>query len=259
MDIDERNERTEMPEAPGTPTSRPWATLVLFLGIAILYIFIQAVLFGVLFAIERSRNPGVDVDMWAEHAQFNGFYLSLNICLATLVLVPVILLCARWLSDSSVWEYLGFRKSGMSSTIYWIAIILVYVVAVDLITTFLGGEAVPRFMREAYTTGEPLLLLWLAIVVASPLLEEVLFRGFLYRGLIYSRLGLTGTAVATSALWAVLHMQYAPYVMVIIFIAGVLLTLARHASRSVIPCILMHGVMNLIATAQVAYLLQGEA
>jgi len=36
-------------------------------------------------------------------------------------------------------------------------------------------------------------------------MEEILFRGFLYRGLSESRIGVVGTIILTSVTWALMH------------------------------------------------------
>lgn len=45
----------------------------------------------------------------------------------------------------------------------------------------------------------------IAVAVAAPVMEEIVFRGFLYRGLSESRLGVAGTIVLTSVVWALMH------------------------------------------------------
>jgi membrane protease YdiL (CAAX protease family) len=50
-----------------------------------------------------------------------------------------------------------------------------------------------------------LLIHFVAVVIAAPLMEEILFRGFLYRGLSESRIGVVGAIILTSLIWTFMH------------------------------------------------------
>ena len=72
-------------------------------------------------------------------------------------------------------------------------------------TTGDGRDVVPRFMRDAYISARSsnsLVLFFLAVVVVAPITDEIAFRGFLFRGLSATWLGVAGTVALTSAAWA---------------------------------------------------------
>ena len=94
------------------------------------------------------------------------------------------------------------------------------------------------------------------MVVAAPLGEETLFRGFLFKGILHSRLGGAGAVLLTALIWALLHRQYDLFDMANIFAAGLLFGCARLRTNSIYPCLLMHGLMNLIATIEVAMVIR---
>ncbi len=96
-------------------------------------------------------------------------------------------------------------------------------------------------------------LLWIALIVAAPVFEEIFFRGFLFRGFLGSRLGSFGTIVVTSLLWTVIHIQYDLYDMASIFVIGLLLGLSRFRSRSLYVPIAMHAVNNLVAAIETGW------
>jgi membrane protease YdiL (CAAX protease family) len=120
---------------------------------------------------------------------------------------------------------------------------------------WLDLEVVSIFMVEVYSSAGSPPLLWLALIVAAPLTEEFVFRGFLYQGLINTRLRFAGTAIVTSLLFASLHLQYDLYGISSIFFVGLLLCYVRHKSQSVLTCVLAHGITNLVGTIQVAYVI----
>jgi membrane protease YdiL (CAAX protease family) len=86
----------------------------------------------------------------------------------------------------------------------------------------------------------------LAVGVLGPIAEELIFRGWFF-GLLKTRVGVAATLLLTSAGWALLHYDYSWAVIGVIVVDGLLLGLARLASRSVYPPIVMHIIYNLYA------------
>jgi membrane protease YdiL (CAAX protease family) len=95
-------------------------------------------------------------------------------------------------------------------------------------------------------------LFFLAVVVVAPITEEIAFRGFLFRGLSSTWLGVAGTMVLTSVAWAAMHVQYDWMTLAQIFLIGLLLGWLRWASGSTLLTILLHMLANLAATIQAA-------
>lgn len=99
--------------------------------------------------------------------------------------------------------------------------------------------------RSAMDAGWAFWLL-IGIVVLGPIGEEVMFRGFLFRGL--ARPGWEVHAIgATAVVWALLHTQYSTVVVGEIFLDGLMLGWFRWASGSTVLVIGMHMLMNAVA------------
>lgn len=56
----------------------------------------------------------------------------------------------------------------------------------------------------------------------------------------------------TAALWAMIHLQYDAYGIATIFFGGLLVGTACLKTGSVLLCVVMHAMMNLVATIEVA-------
>ena len=106
-------------------------------------------------------------------------------------------------------------------------------------------------MITVYKTEQWPPLLILALVVGAPVGEELIFRGFLFRGLAES-IGVVATIIVTSLAWAIIHTQYDIYGIGTIFLVGILLGIIRHMTGSTTLTIFLHAVMNAIATVEVA-------
>jgi membrane protease YdiL (CAAX protease family) len=94
-------------------------------------------------------------------------------------------------------------------------------------------------------------VLFVAIVLAAPVFEELVIRGFLIGGLEASGVSAVVAAVSSALAWSALHLQYDLYGIATIVPMGLLLALARHRTRSLLPCIAMHGLGNVVAFVEV--------
>jgi hypothetical protein len=107
-------------------------------------------------------------------------------------------------------------------------------------------------MVDAYKTASSLPALLFAIVVVAPIFEEIFFRGFLFQGIRYSRLGPIGAIGVTSLLWAVIHLQYDIYGMATVFALGLLFGIARLRTDSIHLLMVMHSFVGLVAAMETA-------
>ena len=177
----------------------------------------------------------------------NGFVLALTTLGSAPVMIGLSVLFA-WLKPGvQLPEYLGLRMPSVRKTFAWILVLGLYILTADLLTIALGKSIVPDFMVNAYETAIFPPLLWSAVVIAAPAAEEFFFRGFLLKGLSLSWLGNWGAIVAISFVWSAIHVQYEIYQIAWIFFAGILLGWARVKTGSVLVCVLLHGLMNLVA------------
>ncbi|MBR0688692.1 CPBP family intramembrane metalloprotease [Bradyrhizobium manausense] len=89
------------------------------------------------------------------------------------------------------------------------------------------------------------LLVWLiGACIAGPLMEELVVRGFLFRGWSESFLGPVGAIVLTSAVWSLNHTQYDWFGRAIIFAFGLVLGHLRWTSKSTWTTIVAHSACN---------------
>lgn len=136
----------------------------------------------------------------------------------------------------------------------WSLLLLAFVVVGDFISVLLARPVLPEFMHRTYETAGFLPLLLLAVLVAAPVAEEVLFRGFMFEGLARSSAGPLGAILLSAGLWAAIHLQYDLFGIGQIFLGGILLGWARWQTGSLYACIILHGLLNLFATLQLLVL-----
>ena len=90
-----------------------------------------------------------------------------------------------------------------------------------------------------------LLVLLIGGCIAGPIMEEFVFRGFMFRGWSESFLGPTGAIVLTSALWGMYHTQYDWSARFWIFVFGLALCTFRWRSGSTWLTVIVHSGLNM--------------
>jgi membrane protease YdiL (CAAX protease family) len=138
----------------------------------------------------------------------------------------------------------GFRSPGLLCSITFIAIYLGWMLGTDALVGWRGPWDFQPW-REAPLAVS--IFRVLGVVVAGPILEELVFRGVAFGLLVRTRLGAGGAVVATALIWSLVHVQYSAVVIAIIFVSGLVLGLARWRSGSIFLPVAMHMLWNLYA------------
>ena len=178
----------------------------------------------------------------------------------TLACLPVTLLVlalAARLAGSSFADYFALYPVGIPTILFALACTLAYGALLDVVTYAMGHPMLSPFVVGLYQTARESGTLWLvlvAVIIAAPITEEFLFRGFLFHGWARSRLGVVGAVVLTSVVWAAMHIQYDWLGVAEICGLGLLFGWLRHRSGSLITTLAMHAVYGLAAMIQVAVL-----
>jgi membrane protease YdiL (CAAX protease family) len=199
-----------------------------------------------------------DIHSEAELAQryfslaLDGYVLAVATFITTFVGCALIAGIVKLKKHSVLKDYLAIRTVPLKTMLVWLGLLIGLLALSDALTLLLGRPMVPEFMTEVYASAKPVWVLWVALLVAAPLFEEVFFRGFLFRGFEATFLGTIGTVVVTSGFWSLLHVQYDAYGMATIFALGLLLGFARARTQSLLVPLGLHSVANLVATIETA-------
>lgn len=219
---------------------KPWGRLATIgLGIIAMLIGQMAALVVVSWAYGRSLPELANL-------AHDGVGVSLIIIVSTPIQVGLLMLMARQ-TGFSVVDYLALKLPRRAEVILGVLAMVALIIVGNLVTWALGQDIVTPFQYDIYRTASAagwLPVLWLAVVVVTPIGEELLFRGFLFRGWHRSPNDVHLVIVATSLLWAVSHLQYDLFVIAQIFIVGLILGWFRWATGSTVLTILLHGLVN---------------
>jgi membrane protease YdiL (CAAX protease family) len=178
---------------------------------------------------------------------FSGDGVAITVLIAVSAPVQVLLLVLFAQRAGNAADYLALTLPRRSDLVVGIIAVIVFVVVGNAVSLLLGRNVVTTFQSDIYRTASAagwLLWLWLAISVLTPVAEEVLFRGFLFRGWLRSPSNAWPVIVVTALLWSLSHVQYDWYVISQVFVAGLLLGWLRWASGSTLLTILLHALIN---------------
>lgn len=245
--------RGEAPVASPRPWG-PWATLGFLLLILAAMAAGQMVVAIPWIVVQMVNDSSGDVTQLAEELQYDGDLLSLATFAAAVTTLGLVVLLVKARGWSSPRDYVGLGPVRWKSLLLWSLGLLAFVAAFDVLSTFLDRPIVPESMDRIYGSADFLPLLWIAVVIVAPLWEEIVFRGFGFRGFRSSRLGVIGAIVLPALFWTSLHLQYDAYDLAFVFTLGLFFGFARERTGSVTVAILLHVLNNLIATVQMGLL-----
>jgi len=234
------------------PTWGPVVGIVYSLGLAFIGGSTIAALL-VSFALTASGMHTSTINDWYSTA-WGAFIYSFA---TAIIAVGVI---ALYVSKSrSSWRSLGvisprWKHVGIAVAAVFVYL-AIYVVVISVVKTLVPainleqqqdlGIASPHGIRE-------LVLVFITLVLLPPIMEETIFRGFMFAGL-RTKLPFIVSALITSVLFALGHLQFgssAPLLWVAAidtFVLSMVMCYVRERTGSIIPTMIMHALKNLLA------------
>ncbi len=183
---------------------------------------------------------------------FDGVLVTLFIFISNPVTVGVLVL-AVWLRRAPQAEYFALHwPQGRDVTLGIVC--LIGLIAVSDAALYLSGrDLVTMFQLESYTTAAAegwLPAMVVGAIIIAPAGEEIMFRGFLFRGWARTERLAWPAIVAISVAWAGLHVQYDWTGVLQIFVIGLFLGWMRLRSGSTLLTFLLHALFNLEGTME---------
>jgi uncharacterized protein len=183
---------------------------------------------------------------------FDGKQVTLFILIANPIMIAIVAL-AIVVARAPIADYLALVTPTRRSVAIGLACLVGLIAASDALLYFAGYPLVTPFQLESYTTAASqgwLVALWIGTVIMAPLGEEVLFRGFLFRGWARSPRSVWPAIVVISILWAALHVQYDWTGILQIFVVGLFLGWMRQLSGSMLLTFVLHALFNVEGTLE---------
>jgi len=234
---------------------RTWSNL--FSGI--IWLFWGVVIIGacqiaaaILLAVVEALKTGIKPDQVTFQKLFeDGDLIGIAFPLAMVIVLALLALVIKFRRKRSIVEYLALRPQPVGVLMRWLGLASLLLLANSISGVVLNRPNVPEWIATAFATVDYKYLFLFGLVVCGPVLEEALYRGYLLRAALESKLHPSAAIVLVSALWALTHLQYDLYDMFWVFILGILLAYSRFRTGSVFPAVTIHCVWN--AAAYIAW------
>ena len=185
-------------------------------------------------------------------APFDGKLVVQSVLPLNLVMVAVVLVAVR-LAHAHPADYLALVWPKPREVITAFAYLVLLIAASDGLLYVTGQSLVTSFQLQSYTTAVAegwVPALMIAAIIVAPAGEEILFRGFLFRGFVRpQRLAWPGI-VATAVLFAAPHVQYDWVGVLQILVIGLFLGFMRWRSGSTLLTFFLHALFNLEGTME---------
>jgi hypothetical protein len=167
---------------------------------------------------------------------------------------PVVIVIAVLVRRLSIASYLAWTVPRPSDVLIAVGAALVLIFGLGVLDYALSGgtsigvdpDAYRQYLAAGGTPSRYLLKSYQAYIYA-PIVEETVFRGFLWRGLAASRLGNWGAWLLTSVFFVANHTVYFanPGALIGVAIVGLTLGLVRWRTGSSTACMITHCLFNL--------------
>jgi membrane protease YdiL (CAAX protease family) len=218
------------------PSWPPWAGFAA-LGMALVIAVIGS---GILLAIVQATGANVKADS-------PGVTIG-----ATLIQDGVLVGCALWLAARVApprpWQF-GLRGTPFWRGVKWAAIAFAIYITFQLI------YAAAVHPNEKQTTLQDLgagsspvatFVIGVLVVGVAPLAEEFFFRGFFY-GSLRTRFSFAAAALIDGVVFGAVHAPTGIQAVPPLVVLGIAFCVAYEATGSIIPCVILHALNNMVA------------
>ncbi len=185
---------------------------------------------------------------------FDGVLVTLFIFISNPITIGV-LAFAVWLRHTPQIEYFALHWPQGRDVTLGLACLIGLIALSDGALYLSGRDLVTTFQLQSYTTAAAegwLPAMLVGAIVIAPAGEEIMFRGFLFRGWARSERFAWPAIVAISVVWAGLHVQYDWTGVLQIFVIGLFLGWMRLRSGSTLLTFVLHALFNLEGTLETA-------
>jgi hypothetical protein len=176
-----------------------------------------------------------------------GFWVG-EIILALVVVIAA--RSARWTAR----EYLALTVPRWQSILFWLACLALWDVVSAMLERLVNLRDIdaPEFDYLAAQAAGVVGWYVVSVVLVAPICEEIVFRGFIYRGWSQTRAGRHGGVLLTALLFGIAHLQYNWFGIFDCTVFGVIVGAARWRTGSLLVPVALHMAQNLAATVDAA-------
>jgi len=183
---------------------------------------------------------------------FDGATVTLFILVANPITIAILALAVR-LAPAGQAQYLALALPSRRDLGIGLACLVALIAVSDAALYFGGYPLVTPFQLQSYATAAEegwLPALLVGAIVMAPAGEEIMFRGFLFRGWARTRALAWPAIILISLVFSALHVQYDWTGITQVFVIGLFLGWMRYRSGSTLLTFLLHALFNAEGTLE---------
>lgn len=242
------NNSTTPALAETTSLSAQQASIWVTLFIAVFLVFAPSILIGALFGLYGHFTKEEPFQHWFASIDVQLMLMAFSLPLAGYFVFLFTRLFNHAKFIEQIYKYLHIKPIGYKEVFIWIVLSTAVwgAIATFGIVADLPEEAFMIMIRDSATS--PLLVV-LVVCVLAPIVEELIFRGLIFKRFQQSILASSGAAVMTCLTFTLIHaQQYSPSGLFIIFIIAAYLTWVRLKTNNTTLAIVAHATNNILST-----------
>jgi len=214
------------------PSLKPMRSFLLLLTLMVVPATVTTVLFSIL-GVDGPNTS--DLQTLASNIE-NVFVFNIVVALFSLPILRYV-----YQKEPAIFPFVPIKSEvAFKYILFALLLSLTYTV----VGSFFGIESneVVAALNNSITSQ---ILGFFVVCIFAPVLEELIFRGFLFSSLIKFKFNIKFTVLISSAIFALVHSHYENGDLVYVFCVGVLLGYARFKTGSLVLPIAMHFFGNL--------------
>jgi len=181
----------------------------------------------------------------------SSYFLVLYLLQCILLIAPIVVISIRrkclslksfGIENIGIWKTIIEALKAYGKYIGITILVVIFMVATNI--KIPGYEMQENILPLFGKTIPSMIIAGIMIVIIAPIIEEIVFRGFILRTLV-NRIGIFLGSLLTAGIFAILHMQFKSIIP--IFILGLIINSIVTKNKSIIPAILFHVINNAIA------------
>jgi len=235
----------------------PVSAVAFSLVVVFILPIITAILIGVTYSLLGTSGTDSAFEVWMQQNPVEVSILSdektiispVESAVSYLITVPLQIWFIFWLlrrRKIDLSKNLGLYHFNRNALIHALSAYLILYLVLTVYSYAFQISPPEEFIKLMQAT--PFVLNFLMVVIGAPIVEEFLFRGFLFSQLKTTKLGIHGSIILTSLIWTSIHLQYDLFLLIPIFLLGLFLGYLMHKYNSLYLVIIVHAVHNLQAT-----------
>ncbi len=232
-------------------TARNWriffSGLIWLIVVNVLTILV-AVVVGVIAAIHAKLSGQELQPEQVEKFLLDGDFMSIIMLISLPLTLGVIAPVIRWRRQKKIREYLAIKAVSIKAFVPWIVIAASLIGLEYIFNIIFDRSEHHKTLCNAMATADNRLLFLVNLILVVPVIEEVLYRGYVLQCWIDSKIPQFAAIVLLSLLWIVPHCQYDLYDMAWLFLGGIVLAYSRIRSGSLLVPLTLHCFWNAIAS-----------